>query len=75
MIDPESIRVGQCYLTYSGQVRQVRSITEGRVLFDSRKRPPKGACWIWYPGILDLKTFAAMIERPVPCDWALESDE
>ncbi len=46
MIDPESIRVGQCYLTYSGQVRQVRSITEGRVLFDSRKRPPKGACWI-----------------------------
>ncbi len=74
MIDPESIRVGQCYLTYSGQVRQVRSITEGRVLFDSRKRPPKGLRWIWHPGILDLNTFAAMIERPVPCDWTPESD-
>ncbi len=43
MIKRESIQVGQCYLTRSGQVRQVRSITEGRVLFDSRKRPPKGA--------------------------------
>jgi hypothetical protein len=45
------------------------------VLFDNRKRPPKGARWVWFPGILDPKTFAAMIERPVPCDWTPETDE
>jgi hypothetical protein len=29
MIDPESIEVGQCYLTRSGQVRRVRAFHEG----------------------------------------------
>jgi hypothetical protein len=29
MIDPESLEVGQCYLTRSGQVRRVRAFHEG----------------------------------------------
>jgi hypothetical protein len=74
-IDPESIQVGQSYLTRSGQVRRVRAITEGRVLFDNRKRPPKGPRWIWYPGILDLQAFAAAVEQPVSEDWTPEADK
>ncbi len=76
MIDPESIQVGQCYLTRSGQVRRVRAFHEGRVQFEARSKPPRpSSSWVWRPGILDPETFAAMIERPVPCDWTPESDE
>ncbi len=73
-IDPESIEVGQCYLTRSGHVRRVRAITEGRVLFDSRKKPPRGTRWVWQPSILDLQAFAAAAERPVREDWTPEND-
>ena len=74
-IAPETITIGQCYLTRSGQVRRVRAITEGRVLFDSRRRSPKGPRWIWYPSILDLQVFAAAAERPIPEDWTSEADK
>jgi hypothetical protein len=74
-IAPETITIGQCYLTRSGQVRRVRAITEGRVLFDSRRRSPKGPRWIWYPSILDLQAFAAAVERPVPEEWTPEANE
>jgi hypothetical protein len=74
-IDLDAIVIGQCYLTRSGQVRRVRAATDGRVLFDNRKNPPKGERSVWHPGILDLKTFAAMVERTVPEDWTPESDK
>jgi hypothetical protein len=75
-IPPERIEVGQCYLTRSGQVRRVRAFHEGRVQFEARSKPPRPSSrWVWRPGILDPETFAAMIERPVPCDWTPESDE
>ncbi len=74
-IAPETITIGQYYLTRSGQVRRVRAITEGRVLFDNRRRSPKGPRWIWYPSILDLQVFAAAVERPVPEEWTPEANE
>jgi hypothetical protein len=29
----------------------------------------------WHSGNTTVETFALMVERPVPCDWTLESDE
>src|SRR3712207_5608349 len=45
IIPPESIEVGQCYLTRSGYVRRVRAIHAGRVLYETRgrnRRTPPG---------------------------------
>jgi hypothetical protein len=73
-IAPESIKVGQCYLTRSGYVRRVYAILEGRVRYETRANAAKLG-WAWRPGIVDLKTFAAMVERPVPCDWTPETGD
>jgi hypothetical protein len=74
-IPPESLQVGQCYLTHSGYVRRITALSPGRVQYETRTRPGKRVGWAWRPGIIDPKTFAAMVERPVPCDWTPETDE
>ncbi len=69
-IPPESIEVGKCYLTRAGvfsRVRRVVSIApSGRVVFEARRKLRHQALWI--PGEQGLRSFAASVEREVPCD-------
>ena len=74
-LPPESIQPGQCYLMLSGYVRRVVGPHQGRLRYETRAQVRKGARWAWKPGIVDLKTFALMAERSVPCDWTPETDE
>jgi hypothetical protein len=73
MIDPESLEVGQCYLMDTGRIRRVTELLPGRVRYQQRpaNRPWRGA----KTDIVEIRSFAFMVERPVPCDWTLESDE
>ena len=74
-IPPESLQVGQCYLTRTGLVRRVIAFHQGQVLYETRinaKGKPSGLGW--RPGIADPKVFADLLERPVPCDWTAETD-
>ncbi len=73
MIDLESLQVGQCYLSRSGDVWRVTAINADRVLFE--KRGQIRSSYTWRPGIINCKTFAAKAERLIPCDWTPESDE
>jgi hypothetical protein len=75
MIDPESFQVGRCYLMQSGYVRRIIALHPGRVRYETRANATKHAGWAWQPGIVDLKIFAALVERPVPCDWVPETDD
>jgi len=68
-VAPESIQTGQCYLMQTGHVRRAIALLPGRVQYETRSRAPNRAGWTWRSGILDLKTFASMVERPIPCDW------
>jgi hypothetical protein len=72
-IPPESIVVGQCYLTTRGHVRRVIRILPGRVQFERRVNTT-GANWAWAPGLAADRAFALSVERPVPCDWTAETD-
>ncbi len=72
-IPPESIQVGQCYLMDTGRIRRVTELLPGRVRFQQRRADRD-----WRTGnvdIVDIRSFAFMVERLVPCDWTLESDE
>jgi hypothetical protein len=72
MIDPESIQVGQCYLMDTGRIRRVTELLPGRVRYQQRPAhlPWRGA----KTDIVDIRSFAFMVERPVPCDWTPGSD-
>lgn len=73
-VPPESIQVGECYLTHMGTVRRVTGLLPGRVQF--QQRPGHRTAWVGYRNhILDLRSFAFAVERPVPCDWTPETDE
>ncbi len=74
-IDPKSIQPGQCYLMLTGHVRRVIALYPGRVQYETRFRHNQRTGYSWRAGIFSLQAFAAMVERPVPCDWSLESDE
>ena len=75
-LPPESLQVGQCYLCTMGKVRRVLSIHAERVLYETRGQAnEKSAGFTWRPGIVAPKTFALLVERPVPCDWTPESDD
>jgi hypothetical protein len=66
--------MGQCYLTNTGHVRWVLRILPGKVQFESRlatTRPRKDLKL----DVLDLRSFAFSVERPVPCDWTPGTDE
>ena len=73
-IPPESIAVGKCYLMETGHVRRVtRMLPGGRAQFERRAAHllPK----VWKADVQDLRSFAATVEREVPCDWTPEADE
>ena len=73
-LSPESIEVGQCYLTNMGTIRRVTGLVPGRVQY--KQRPGHRPTWANHrTDILDLRSFAFSVERPVPCDWTPESDE
>ena len=70
-IPPESLEVGQWYLTEDRQVRNVmRLLPDGRITF--RYRGPLSKRW--RSGTLDHRTVVSTIERPDPCDSTPESD-
>ncbi len=72
-IPPESIQVGRWYLAKGEKAirirRVVRLMPDGRVQYE--QRTPKT---VWQSGIQDLRSFAAMLEREVPCGWSPEQD-
>ena len=72
---PDRVQPGKCYLLETGHVRRViRLMPDGRVQYEGRvghQRAP-GA---WRPGMQDIRSFAFLIEREVPCDWSPETDE
>ncbi len=65
-VPPESIQVGQCYLMDTGRVRRVTELLPGRVRFQQRRAD--GAWRIGNVDIVNIRSFAFMVERPVPCD-------
>ncbi len=68
-IPSDSIHVGECYLTDSGQVRRVTLLLpDGEVRFDAR-RCEAALTTGGVEGSLDLSSFAAQALRPVPRDW------
>ena len=68
-IPPESIQVGQCYLMLDGEVRRVlRLLPNQGVHYESRLGASVQA-FGWKAGVLALSAFAALVDRPVPCDW------
>jgi hypothetical protein len=78
-VPPESIEAGKCYFVRpyrsgrSGGIRRVvRIFSDGRIQFEHRTSVarPTG----WKPGVQDLHSFAAMVEREVPCNWTPESE-
>ena len=70
-----SIHAGQCYLTVNGQVaRVVKRLPDGGVHYQFRDASLVKA-FGWHSGNTTVETFALMVERPVPCDWTLESEE
>lgn len=78
-VPAESIEAGKCYLVLarrpgrSGGVRRVvRIMPNGQIQFEHRTSSGRRAGW--KAGILDLRSFAATLEREVSCDWTPEDD-
>ena len=73
-IPPDGIQVGQCYLVDSQRGwrvhRVVALLPDGRVQYEWRG----GHRSKWRASILTTREFAAVVERPIPCDWTPESD-
>ncbi len=72
-VPPESIEVGKCYLMETGQVRRIlRIMPDGRFQYEHRMgySAPKA----WKSGIQSGRSFAATVEREVPCDWTPEKE-
>jgi len=73
-VPPESIQVSQCYLASDGRVRRVTSLFPGRVQYE--QRPGHRVEWKGARvNVLELRSFAFSVERPVPSDWTLETEE
>jgi hypothetical protein len=51
----------------------MRVLPDGRVQYEARGGAVARA-FNWRTDILDLRSFAFSVERPVPCDWTPESD-
>jgi hypothetical protein len=74
-IIPESIQVGQCYLSTSGKIRRVLNIlSDGRVQFEARNRS-NSTGQRWKLDIMSVEAFAASTEQPIRCDWVHGEDE
>jgi hypothetical protein len=72
-LPPESLEVGKCYLTNTGQVRRVLVMLPGRVQFERRVKT-RGLKLGWIRDIAETRAFASSVEREVPCDWTPERE-
>ena len=72
-VAPDTLKDGQCYLMDTGRIWRVTELLPGRVRYQQRPadRPWRGA----KTDIVDIRSFAFMVERSVPCDWTPETDE
>ncbi len=74
-VPPESIHVGQCYLSDTGKVRRVLNILpDGRVQFEARNRS-NSTGQRWKLDIMCLEAFATSTEQPIRCDWVQGEDK
>ena len=74
-VAPETLKVGQCYLTHSGFVRRVLDLSDERVRYEQRRGPVReGHPWP-RTQVIAVSVFARKVERPVPCDWTPEAEE
>ena len=75
-IPPESIQVGQCYLSETGKVCRVTGVLpDQRVQFAWRNAASRRMVWRREVGIMSVADFARSIEHSVPCDWMVESNK
>ena len=74
-IAPDSVHVGESYLTASGQVRRVTLLLpDAEVRFDAC-RCEMALVSGGVEGSLGLSAFAAEAVRPVPSDWTPDKQE
>jgi hypothetical protein len=75
-VAPESIQVGQCYLTAKGLILRVIEVTpEGYAIYETRRgRVREGHPWPRRAST-PLSFLRRRIERPVPCDWTPEAED
>ena len=74
-VAPESIQIGQCYLSDTGKIRLVLNILpDGRVQFEARNRTDRTGLRSKLD-IMSAEAFAASTERPIRCDWVHGEDE
>jgi hypothetical protein len=60
-IAPESLKVGECYLTHNGSVRRIlRLLPEGRVHYELRPAEIALASG-WKESVLGLNAFAVLV--------------
>ena len=72
-VPPESIEIGRCYLTETGQVRRVvRFMGDGRVQYEERSAHILQKTWT--VGMQCTRFFADLVEREVPSHWTPEED-
>ena len=68
-VPPESIQVDRCYLTRNDQVARVTKILpNGYVLYAFRSSAVAKA-FGWTRAQTEIRSFVALVEREVPCDW------
>lgn len=70
MVDPNSIAVGNCYVTSTQQVRKVLEISDDhRLKYVSRGKKPtpnwENGSFTW----VSRDVFADDVDRQVTCDW------
>ena len=73
-IQPESIRVGQCYLDDRQRFLYVTHITPDNLVRFKYHEPQPAMADAWWAGMLNLRDFATAVIREVPCDGTPEKD-
>lgn len=63
-----SIAVGRCFVTSTGQVRRVLEIKDGKVKYESRGKTDRGGSSVGRTTVSDSR-FASDVDREVTCDW------
>jgi hypothetical protein len=64
----DSIAVGKCFVTSTGQVRRVLKMKDGKVTYESRGKTDHGGSWGAWKTVGDGR-FANDVDREVTSDW------
>jgi hypothetical protein len=67
-VDPNTLTVGKCYVTASGQVRRILEIDGSDVVYEARGKKNVPAPW-GSKTTVDTQRFADAVEREVPCHY------